>query len=171
MPNTGARVRHHGQVLETIDAYGLYWYVKEQFSDFRLRLEWRVGRRDDNSGIYIRIPPPDSPDPLGAADRDGHEIQIDERGYDALTNTEGHAKKLTGAIYDLQAPSAAASKPVGEWNSYLIEAIGQEIRVTLNGQLVNVFQSGRRGAGHIAVQAHHFTSRVQFRGLEVQRLA
>jgi choline dehydrogenase-like flavoprotein len=170
MPNTSARVRHHGQVLETIDAYGLYWYVKEQFSNFRLRLQWRVARRDDNSGVYIRIPPPDGADPLGAADRDGHEIQIDERGYDSAANTEGHAKKLTGAIYDLQAPSAPASKPVGEWNSYLIEAVGPEIRVTLNGRLVNVFQSDRRSVGHIAIQAHHFTSRVQFRGVEVQTL-
>jgi hypothetical protein len=167
-PNT--TVRHYGQLLETFDAYGLYWYIKDQFANFKLKLEWRVGRRDDNSGVYIRIPAPSVPNALQEADNKGHEIQIDERGYDSNTNTEGHPLKMTGAIYDLQAPSAFASNPIGMWNTYVIEAVGPQIKVTLNGQLINTYQSTREVSGHIALQAHHYTSRVQFRNLQIQKL-
>ena len=129
-----------------------------------------MGRRDDNSGVYIRIPAPNVPNALQEADNKGHEIQIDERGYDSNTNTEGHPLKTTGAIYDLQAPSAFASNPIGMWNTYVIEAVGHQIKVTLNGQLINTYQSTREVSGHIALQAHHYTSRVQFRNLQIQKL-
>lgn len=169
-PTDNVGVRHYGQVLETFGGYGLYWYIKEQFSNFLLKLEWRVGRRDDNSGVYIRIPAPSVLNPLQAADNQGHEIQIDERGYDSLTNTEGHPEKRTGAIYNLQAPTAFPSNPIGDWNTYAIEANGPQIKVTLNGQVVNVYQSNRQTFGFIALQAHYYGSRVQFRNLLIKKL-
>jgi hypothetical protein len=49
-------------------------------------------------------------------------------------------------------------------------ANGLQIKVTLNGQLINTFQSNRLTAGHIALQAHHGTSRVQFRNLQIKKL-
>src|SRR5262249_38684142 len=140
-----------------------------QFANFVLRLEWRVGRRDDNSGVYIRIPAPTVANPLSAADTQGHEIQIDERGYDSQTNTEGHPLKTTGAIYDLHAPTIFDTRRDGEWNTYVIEAIGGQIKVTLNDQLITTYQSSRQGMGFIALQAHHPGSRVQFRGLQIQK--
>ncbi len=168
--NSNARLRHYGELLETFDGYGLYWYTKQPFGNFGLRLQWRVGRRDDNSGVFIRIPRWDVANALDAADAQGHEVQIDERGYDSNTNTEGHPLKRTGAIYDLQAPSSFPSAPIGEWNQYEIEANGPRIKVTLNGQLINEYQTNRQLAGYIALQAHHYTSRVQFRALEIREL-
>jgi len=35
---------------------------------------------------------------LQAADVQGHEIQIDQRGFDSVTGTEDHPLKVTGAI-------------------------------------------------------------------------
>jgi len=166
-----ATMIHHGAVLETSGWYGLYWYTKEQFSNFVLSLEWRISRREENSGIYIRIPPPNVANPLAAADTLGHEIQIDQRGFDSTTGTEGHPLKVTGAIYDLQAPSGPTQVQIGEWNKYEIEANGFQIRVTLNGQLVNNYQSSRQQTGFIALQAHDFQSRTQFRNLMVKKLA
>jgi hypothetical protein len=171
LPNTpAATMRRYGQVFETFEGYGLYWYTKEQFTNFRLWVEWRIGRRDDNSGIYIGVPAPTVPNPLTAADQQGHEIQIDERGFDSNTATEGHALKLTSAIYDLKAPDLFQPVKVGEWNIFVIEANGPTIKVTLNGQLTNTFTSTRQQTGFIALQAHHRTSRVQFRNLQVQKL-
>jgi choline dehydrogenase-like flavoprotein len=165
-----AAMRHHGTVLETFSGYGLYFYKAEQFANFVLKLDWRVGRRDDNSGVFIRTPGPGAADALNAAVAQGHEIQIDERGFDSPSSTEGHPLKRTGAIYDLQAPTGLPSKPVGEWNTYVIEANGNTIQVTLNDQLVNVYQSNRAPAGFIALQAYKYSSRVQFRNLQVRRL-
>src|SRR5262249_38491079 len=144
---------HHGAVLETFDAYGLYFYTKEPFANFVLKVQWRVGRLDDNSGVYLRTAGPAAANALQAADSEGHEVQIDEIGFDSATNTGGHPEKRTGAIYNLQPPSAFPSMPVGQWNSYRIEANGMRIRVTLNGVLVNDFVSSRRASGFLALQA------------------
>jgi len=107
---------------------------------------------------------------LQEADALGREIQIDQRGYDSVTNTEGHLLKITGAIYDLQAPSTSTVVQIGAWNNFLIEANGARIRVTLNGQLVNDYQSPREQTGCIALQAHDFLSRTQFRNLQLKKL-
>ena len=165
-----ATMIHYGSVLETFGWYGLYWYTKEQFRNFVLLVEWRISRREENSGIYIRIPAPNVANPLQAADAQGHEIQIDQRGFDSVTGTEGHPLKVTGAIYDLQAPSASTQVQIGEWNRYEIEANGPRIRVTLNSQLVNDYQSSRQQTGFIALQAHDFLSRTQFRNLLIKKL-
>src|SRR5262249_53230764 len=117
LPNSPASVIHYGSVLETSGWYGLYWYTKETFGDFILTLQWRISRREENSGVYIRIPAPNVANALQAADAQGHEIQIDQRGYDSVTGTEGHPLKVTGAIYDLQAPSASTQVEIGAWNN------------------------------------------------------
>jgi choline dehydrogenase-like flavoprotein len=170
LPNSPATMIHYGTVMETRGWYGLYWYMKEQFANFILSLDWRISRREENSGVYLRIPPPTVPNPLQQADSQGHEIQIDQRGFDSATNTEGHPLKVTGAVYDLQAPSASTVVQIGAWNNYVIEANGARIRVTLNGQLVNDYVSARQQAGFIALQAHDFLSRTQFRNLQVRKL-
>jgi hypothetical protein len=169
-PNSPAAMIHYGSVMETVGWYGLYWYVKEQLTNFVFSLDWRISRREENSGVYIRIPAPNVPNALQEADNKGHEIQIDQRGYDSVTNTEGHPLKVSGAIYDLQAPAASTQVQIGAWNNYVIEANGPRIRVTLNGQLVNDYQSTRQQTGYIALQAHDFLSRTQFRNLQIQKL-
>jgi cytochrome c len=161
---------HYGSVMETSGWYGLYWYMKEQFGNFVLSLDWRISRREENSGVFIRIPAPDVADALKQADTLGHEIQIDPRGFDSVTNTEGHPLKITGAIYGLQAPSASTDVPIGAWNTYLMEVDGPRIRVMLNGQLVNDYQSSRQQTGYIALQAHDSVSRTQYRNLQVKKL-
>src|SRR5262245_4440272 len=170
VPNSPATIIHYGNVMETQGWYGLYWYLKEQFANFVLSLDWRISRREENSGVYIRIPAPTVANALQEADSKGHEIQIDQRGYDSVTNTEGHPLKVTGAIYDLQAPSVSTAVRIGAWNNYTIEANGARIRVTLNGQLVNDYQSSRQQSGYIALQAHDFLSRTQFRNIQVKKL-
>ncbi|MGY8676481.1 family 16 glycoside hydrolase [Bradyrhizobium sp. UFLA05-153] len=165
-----ATMIHYGSVLETSGWYGLYWYMKETFSDFILSLQWRISRREENSGVYIRIPAPDVPSALQAADALGHEIQIDQRGFDSITGTEGHPLKVTGAIYDLQAPSASTQVQIGAWNDLVIEAVGPRIKVTLNCTLVNDYMSSRQQSGHIALQAHDSLSRTQFRNLLIKKL-
>ncbi len=169
-PNSPASMIHYGSVMETFGWYGLYWYIKEQFGNFILSLDWRISRREENSGVYIRIPAPNVPNALQEADSKGHEIQVDQRGFDSVTNTEGHPLKITGAIYDLQAPSLSTQVQIGAWNNYLIEANGPRIRVTLNGQLVNDYQSSRQQTGYIALQAHDSLSRTQFRNLQIKKL-
>jgi hypothetical protein len=144
--------------------------MKETFGNFILSLQWRISRREENSGVYIRIPAPNVVQALQAADALGHEIQIDQRGFDSVTGTEGHLLKVTGVIYDLQAPFASTQVQIGAWNDFVIEANGPRIRVTLNGNLVNDYISSREQSGYIALQVHDSLSRTQFRNLLIKKL-
>ena len=60
---------------------------------------------------------------------------------------------------------------MGAWNNYLIEANGPRIRVTLNGQLVNDYQSARQQTSYLALEAHDSLWRTQFGNLQVQKLS
>lgn len=109
MAGSGRFVTVGANTIESEGVIGLPWYTKEQFSDFVLTLDWRSLSLFDNSGVFVRFPALGSADPANdwrvAADQ-GYEVQIDERGFDPLTNTTGSALHRTGAIY-LLAPATA----------------------------------------------------------------
>jgi hypothetical protein len=105
---------------------------------------------------------------LAPADRDGYEVQIDERGVDDNGNP-GSSLHRTGAVYKLAPSSGAASNPAGAWNHYEIKADGGKIAVKLNGNPIAELQNGtRRTKGHIALQNHHPGSKVQFRNVRIK---
>jgi choline dehydrogenase-like flavoprotein len=162
---SGPQMLRFGGVLETQGGYGLYFYIKEQFANFRLWLEWRETHTGDNSGVFIRTPGANVANSLQAAVDQGHEVQIDDVG--AL---DGLAIHRTGAIYALQAPTSFPIQPVSLWNTYLIEANGGQVRVTLNGTPINSYASTRRPSGYLALQAHDFPSRIQFRNIQIKKL-
>ena len=163
-------------IIESIDGIGLLWYTVEEFADFVLRLEWRASAPDDNSGVFLRFPVLGSSDPPNdwqVAVNQGYEIQIDDTGKnpDANPVTFGDPLHITGAVYKLAPATKLASLPVGQWNSYDIQAKGRDLTVTLNGRLVSTLKNGDRPLkGHIGLQNHHFGSRVQFRNLRIKTL-
>ncbi|MBM4039506.1 MAG: DUF1080 domain-containing protein [Planctomycetes bacterium] len=138
----GAKVLFDGKGLDawtqkatggwTIDAEGAlawqkgcgYIWTKEQFGNFVLDLDFKVSP-GCNSGIFIRTAK--TGDPV----QTGIEIQIHD--------TVGKAPSKHGccAIYDIQAPSKNAEKPVGEWNRLAITCNDNKIEVVLNGEKVN----------------------------------
>lgn len=155
--------------IESHGGSGLLWYADQIYENFILRVQWRVTARDDNSGVFVRCPPLQD-DPAPAISR-GYEIQIDDRGYDPQRKVEGSDLHLTGAVYKLAPAHALYSREVGQWNAFEIVARGGLIEVTLNGaQASRLTDASREPRGHIALQAHHEGSRVQFRELQVRRL-
>jgi hypothetical protein len=175
MAGTGSFMELGANIIESVGGIGLLWFTQEQFEDFVLRVDWRVSDVTDNSGVFIRFPALGSSDPANdwkvAVDQ-GYEIQIDERGINPDTGQPGDALHQTGAIYRLAAANQRASRPVGEWNTFEIEARGADIRVSLNGTLVSQLTAdgSRPSVGHIGLQNHHPGSRVQFRNLQVESL-
>jgi choline dehydrogenase-like flavoprotein len=150
---------------------GLFWYTKPAPPRFVLRLDWMMTANDDNSGIFICFPDPESKgydNSAYVAVNFGFEVQIDEQA-----RPDGSPIHRTGAIYTFQGPDLTrlSVRAVGEWNAYEIMADGTDITVSLNGQLVNQFhfagdpQSPTRGQGSfIGLQTH--TGRVRFRNLQ-----
>jgi len=150
----------------------------EVFRNFVLQLEWLsfnpAGPNNDNSGIFLRFPALNASNPTNdwklAVDR-GYEVQIDDTGFNPATGQRGEPRHQTGAIYTLVPASRVASKPAGEWNTYVIEALTDRISVRLNGELVTdyVTDGSRPPAGHIGFQNH--TGKVQFRNIMLRTLA
>jgi hypothetical protein len=176
MAGTGAFMELGGNIIESIGGIGLLWYTAEEFDDFVLRIDWRASDITDNSGVFLRFPVLGSADPANdwkLAITQGYEIQIDDRGVNPDTNTLGDAAHQTGAVYALAPATQLASRPVGEWNTFEIEARGHQISVTLNGVAVSQYTGDgtRPLRGHIGLQNHHSGSRVQFRNVRIKTLA
>lgn len=144
---------------------GLLWHNAERGS-YSLKMDWKL-LKDDNGGIFVGFPHPGN-DPWVAVNK-GYEIQVD--ATDAPDRT-------TGAIYTFQGanPEAVskALKPVGQWNSYEIRLEGQNIKVILNGVLVNDFVSTDPERdltqGFLGVQNHGGGESVHYRDIRVKDL-
>jgi hypothetical protein len=168
MAGAGGFAIHDG-IVESYGGPGLLWYGAQTFSDFVLSVEWRLTHNTDNSGVFVRIP--SLADDLKAAIEGGYEIQIDDRGLDHATGRLDSPLHLTGAVYGFSPAIANASQPVGIWNEFEIAVQGTVIEVTLNDVPVARFEGARRRtAGHIALQAHHDGSAVQFRRVDIREL-
>jgi choline dehydrogenase-like flavoprotein len=164
-------------ILESTDGPGLLWYTREAFSDFVLALEWQYANRTDNSGVFIRVPAMNSADPQNdwqVAINGAYEIQIDPRGFNSDTNAENDPLRSTGAIYNVNPPTRTdVARGPWQWNSLIIEAVGNRIKVTLNDVLVNDYADPKPRSlrGHIALQNHHTGSKVQFRNIRIKNVA
>ena len=161
--------------VESEGGIGLLWYTKEEFADFLLMVQWRSINLFDNPGVFLRFPKlgnQNLAEDWKLAVDQGYEVQIDDRGFDPNTNTTGSPLHMTGAVYQLAPAIKLASKSLGEWNTFEIEAVGPDIKVQLNGELVSHLTNnqGRPLKGHIGLQNHHPGSRVQFRNLLVKKI-
>ncbi|HEX2492228.1 MAG TPA: DUF1080 domain-containing protein [Steroidobacter sp.] len=164
----GFRLAPDGAV-ESYGGPGLLWYEVQIYENFILRVEWRLMRGDDNSGVFLRCPP--LQEDLAPAFARAYEIQIDDRGYDPEKDVCRSALHITGAIYRLAPAKIVASRGVALWNEFEITARGGLIDVRLNGEEVSsLTNADREPRGHIALQAHHEGSHVQFRNLQIRRL-
>jgi len=126
---------------------GLLWNTNPLPKDFLLSVEWKRYRDDDNSGIFLRFPDPDTKGYNNAAYVGvdfGYEVQIDENGA-----PDGAPFHKTGAIYNEQAQNKqpVSAKPPGEWNVFEIEVKGDDYKVNLNGQLVTSFKNTNPNRG------------------------
>src|SRR5919197_1488724 len=154
----------YDNALQSEGGMGLLWYTKRKYNDFVLKVDWKVSRRNDNSGVFIRFSNPDNDSMIAV--NTGYEIQIDD-----MAMPDGNPLHKTGAIYNFAAPSnaQAASKPVGQWNTFEIEVTDQKYSVTLNGEkVIPEFTGNRNTEGYIGIQNHDADSRVSFRNIRIK---
>ncbi|MBI3820317.1 MAG: DUF1080 domain-containing protein [Planctomycetes bacterium] len=154
MCGPGRFVVDKGSVV-TAGGMGMLWYDRRSFRDFTIDLEWSVGRKEDNSGVFVRFPAPMNP---WTAVYQGYEIQIGDT-FDAKHNT--------GSVYDFKEPTSVPTKPVGEWNKYRISVKGQKYTIYVNDEKVNEYEGSRSLEGHIGLQNHDNDSHVRFRNIKI----
>ncbi|MBE7544442.1 MAG: DUF1080 domain-containing protein [Bryobacteraceae bacterium] len=149
-------------------------FTDREYSDFVLRLDWRLWE-GGNNGIGIRAPLE------GDAAYVGMEIQVLD---DESPKYKGRLKptQYTGSIYDVFPARTGFVKRDGAWNSYEITAYGPRIHIVLNGEttldadLSRVADEAvlrrhpglRRRSGHIGFLGHG--TRVEFRNIRVREM-
>jgi hypothetical protein len=178
-------------VARPVGDIGLLVHTAKTYSDFVLRLQFRLGSRDDNSGVFVRFRDPRKPPPAGLHDPKivanaawlavdtGFEMQIDEQA-----RPDGADMHRTGAVYAIpiggdagqQTFTRGSSLRPGEWNDYEIAVAGDAYIVTLNGLQTSVFTNNdpTRGrsfsqdplSGFIGLQSH--TGAVSFRAVRAK---
>lgn len=151
-------------------------FTEREYSDFILRLDWRLWE-GGNNGIGIRAPLE------GDAAYAGMEIQVLDDEAEVYQKMGLKPAQYTGSIYDVFPARRGYVKRNGVWNAYEIYARGTNIRITLNGQ--NVCEADlssvkdpavlkkhpglQRTSGHIGLLGHG--TRVEFRNIRLKDLS
>lgn len=122
-------------VIHTHGGMGLLYWTGGTIGNCVLRVVYRMRDKNDNSGVYVRIPiePREPWMPVYY----GYEVQIDNiaKGED-----EYH---ITGTLYSLTKPLARPGKPGPEWNTMEITLDGPHTVVTVNGVKVTDYTEGQ----------------------------
>lgn len=153
-------------VVESRGGPGIYWYTAAAFDDFLLSIEWQATAKEDNSGVFVRLPPVGD---WRAGGERGYEVQIDDRGWNPALHRFHDPLHQTGAVYGLAPACQVASHALGAWNLFEIEVRGALVAVSLNRRPVARLdrELGRPRRGHVGLQTHDPRSRVRFRELRV----
>jgi hypothetical protein len=151
------------------------------YRDYRLEIEYRFPATPGNAGVLVHASTPRAlygmfPRSIEVQMEHGNagdfwcileDIHVPDmerrRGPPAQWGTtEGKARRILNLTDD-------SEKPIGEWNTMVIEAVGRSIRVWVNGDLVNDGSDATADRGRIALQSEG--SEVEFRKLSLTRIS
>jgi hypothetical protein len=82
--------------------------TKEQYESFELSVDWKISE-GGNSGVMLKVQETDKP-PYYT----GPEAQIQD-------NVKGHDPQKAGWMYQLYSSPVDTTKPVGEWNTFVLK--------------------------------------------------
>lgn len=151
----------------------------DQFADFELAVEWKVGP-GGNSGIFYRVT---------ESGEESYHTGIEMQVLDDARHADGKSRLTSaGSLYALYPAPEGIVKPAGEWNSARVIARGNHVEHWLNGvkvvdaELWSPDWNRRLAAskftqwpdyakatrGHIGLQDHG--DRVAFRNIKIREL-
>lgn len=135
------------------------------YRDYRLEVEYRFTGRAGNAGVLIHASTPRAlyqmfPKSIEVQMESGNagdfwciveDITVPDmiarRGpRDTWGITEGKARRIKNL-------TDGSEKPLGEWNRMVIETLGREVKVWVNGTLVNHGANSTADHGQIAIQS------------------
>lgn len=153
----------------------------QEYENFRLEVEYRFAAKPGNCGVLVNASTPRAlykmfPKSIEVQMNHTHAgdfwcIVEDITVPDMVTRrgpkdkwgvTEGKARRILNL-------TDGSEKPVGEWNRLDIECLGDQIKVWVNGDLVNHGTNCTASKGQIALQAEG--SEVEFRKLELSKIS
>jgi hypothetical protein len=147
------------------------------YRDYRLEVEYRFPRAPGNAGVLVHASTPRAlygmfPRSIEVQMESGNagdfwciveDIRVPDmerrRGPPAeWGTTEGKARRILNLTDN-------SERPLGEWNTMVIETVGRAIRVWVNGDLVNDGSDATADHGQIALQSEG--AEVEFRTLRL----
>ncbi len=162
-------------LLVSLGTPGGHLITDEEYRDYRLEVEYRFAGEPGNCGVLVHA---STPRALYEMFPKSLEVQmmhenagdfwcivedikvpdmVERRGPEADWGiTEGKKRRILNL-------TDGSEKPLGEWNTMTVECLGDEIKVWVNGDLVNYGFDCTTDHGQIAVQAEG--SEVEFRKL------
>lgn len=163
-------------MLVSLGTPGGHIITDEVYSNYRLEVEYRFAATPGNCGVLVHASTPRAlygmfPQSLEVQMKHGNagdfwciveDIRVDsmEERRGPKENwgiTEGKGRNIKHLMN--------AENPVGEWNSMVIECVDDEIKVWVNGEMVNHGYDCTATNGQIALQAEG--SEVEFRRIEL----
>lgn len=108
--------------------------TEEKFSDFELKLEWKISEEGD-SGVFYRV----SRDAVQEF-HTGPEFQLTDGRSDYLAQLDSLVR--AGACYEMFAPRTNAANEPGTWNSLRLVVEGSHVEHWLNGTKVLEYELG-----------------------------
>ncbi len=149
----------------------------KDYSNYRLQVEYRFAGKPGNCGVLVNASTPRAlykmfPKSIECQMQHGdagdfwcivEDIKVDDmesrRGpKENWGTTEGKERRIKNL-------TDSSEKPLGEWNTMIIECLGSSIKVWENGDLVNSGYDCTANHGQIALQAEG--SEVEFRKVEL----
>jgi hypothetical protein len=103
-------------------------YTKKEYSDFVFRFEFAFMRKGVNNGVGVRTP-------MGVdAAYEGMELQILDHDAPIYKNLREHQQH--GSVYGIIAAKRVKFPALGEWNTEEIRFEGDNVKVTVNGEVI-----------------------------------
>ena len=148
-----------------------------EYANFRLEIEYRFAGEPGNCGVLVFASTPRAlykmfPKSIEVQMMHAHagdfwciveditaDNMVERRGpKENWGITEGKERRIRNLTDD-------SEKPLGEWNSMTIECLKNEIKVWLNGDMVNYGYNATASRGNIALQAEG--AEVEFRKVNI----
>lgn len=163
--------------LVSLGTPGGHLITDDEFENYRLEVEYRFVGEPGNCGVLVHASKPRRlygmfPQSLevqmmheNAGDFwcIGEDIEVENmverRGPKESWGVDGDKNRRILNLTD------GSEKPLGEWNKMVIECVGDEVKVWVNGDLVNHGTKCTVSKGQISVQAEG--SEVEFRKIEL----
>jgi hypothetical protein len=164
-------------LLVSLGKPGGHLVTDDIFMNYRLEVEYRFSASPGNCGVLVHA---STPRALYKMFPKSIEVQMEHGNAgdfwciaEDITTPDMEArrgpKEEWGGTEDkkrnIKNLTDGSEKPVGEWNRMVIECLGRELKVWVNGDLVNYGFNCTADRGRIALQAEG--SEVEFRKLEL----
>ena len=147
--------------VSTMNTPNTFLATKRQYSDFILELEYKV-EEGVNSGVQIRSH--SNPEYQNGRVH-GYQCEIDPAAYSGGIYDEARSGWLY-PLFDL--PQAQVAFKRGDWNKMRVEAVGESVRVWLNGVATTDMVCNLDMNGFIALQVHDIGERKVLAGRTIR---